>query len=680
MTLRWQPRLHPISQSLLVGAIGLAMTMPLASAAPSEAPPALQPLGDELPGELPPRQTLTVQKPAPARSMFEPESPTGEPVEPTPAESLGSDTLTSTPTTRYDQALTIHKVTIDGNRLIRADKIRESMRLTPGSLYSKKTLQEDLKRIYDLGYFTEKLKAIPISTKDGIVLRIEVQENAPVTGVNLEGNTILSDRELQEVFASQTGLPQNIGQLNESIEKIEQLYAEKGYILARVTDIHDDPDGTINLKINEGYVDKIHFVGNRKTKDFVIKNAIHLKEGELYNEEKLKADLKNLYASQTFSDVRRVITVSPEDPDKYNITIEMDEKKTGTISVGGGVDTATGLFGSVGYTDPNFLGRGQNVNATAAVGTGMLMRGDQVANARTYQFELGWSDPSLFETENALQAGAYGRDLASFNVPLAIERRIGSSLVWSRPLLSTKHMAFNLELKGENVNLRDAASTSTLNSYGISGDERDNMLKGGTYLMLSPTLAFDSRDDRFNPTTGWFNTVSVSGAGGLGADSYGVASANLRRYFKIKDGMTLALNAQTGQTLLGDMPEFNMFRMGGSWSVRGFQEGGIGTGGGFAMASAELRTKLPLFNKLSKKVPMLDTMQGVLFADAGTIFNESVSNKFFDRPGVGASVGVGLRVSIPGVGPVRVDYAVPIMGTENDSLLQRFNFGMGQKF
>lgn len=578
----------------------------------------------------------------------------------------------------YDQGLTIKKVSIEGNRLINEDKIRDSMVSRPGSLYSKRNLQHDLRRIYDLGYFTEKIKAVPIATNAGIHLRIEVEENAPVTGVNIEGNTIIKDEELQSIFAGQTGLPQNIGQLNESIEKIEKLYSDKGYVLARVKSIADDPDGVINLEVNEGSIEKVQFVGNRKTKDNVLKRMLLTRDGDIYNEKVLAEDLKRIYGTQSFSDVRRVITASPDNPDKYNLTIEVDEKKTGAISLGGGVDTATGLFGSVGYQDPNFLGRGQNMNVGMAVGSGVFIRGDAIANARTYQFDVGWSNPSMFESLNALSVNAYGRDMASFNVPLGVERRIGSEITWSRPLLSFKNMGASLSLKGENVSLRDGASRSALREFGITEEQRDNEMKGGTFLSLSPTIAYDTRDNRFNPTTGWLNTVSVSGAYGLSNDSYGTATANLRKYFKIRDGITLALNAQGGTSTFGDIPQFNMFRLGGAYDVRGYQYGGLGVGSGFMMGSAELRTKVPFLSNL-KSIPMMDTFSLAFFADAGKMLDQAASNKIFDRPGFGASIGAGIRVNIPGLGPIRVDYAIPIANRDS-RYIQRFNFGVGQKF
>ncbi len=596
---------------------------------------------------------------------------------PTPLSDFAPDEIRPARGKRYDQGLTITKVSIKGNRLIEGGLIREAMASRSGSLYSKRNLQRDLRRIYNMGYFTEKIKAVPIATNNGIHLRIEVEENAPVTGINIDGNTLINDEELQAIFAGQTGMPQNIGQLNESIEKIEKVYAKKGYVLARVKNISDDPDGVINLEVNEGEINDIHFIGNRKTKDYVVKRMMLTKKGDTYNEKVLTEDLKRVFSSQSFSDVRRVITVSPDDPDKYDLSIELDEKKTGAISMGGGVDTGTGLFGSVGYTDPNFRGRGENFTSIAAVGTGVIGRGDSLADARTYQFDVGWSTPSFRQTDNAISTNLYGRDMASINVPLGIERRIGTGVTWSRPIKSIKNTAFSLGLTGERVSLREGGTSSDLSDLGITG--RGTQLDGGTFINLSPTIAYDTRNNRFAPTKGQLSTLSLSGAYGVGGGSYGTVSANVRKYIKLHKNVTLALNAQGGSALIGDIPTFNMFRVGGSYSVRGFQEGGLGIGNGFLIGSAEVRTKLPLFGKL-KKIPFLDNLGAAFFLDAGKVVDQAkLTSGQFGHDGFGASAGAGLRLTIPGVGPVRIDYAIPIAGG-NSNFYRRFNFGVGQKF
>jgi outer membrane protein insertion porin family len=544
-------------------------------------------------------------------------------------------------------------------------------------LYKKSNLQSDLRGIYDMGYFTEKIRAVPIATRDGIHLRIEVEENAPVTGVLVEGNKIVSDAELMEIFSPQTGLPQNVKQLNDSIEKIEKIYAEKGYVLARVKEITDDPDGMINLEVNEGRIKNLYFVGNRKTKDYVVERMMSTKAGDVYNENVLTEDLKRVFGTQGFSDVRRVITANPDNPDEYDVTIELDEKKTGAISLGGGLDTGTGVFGSVGYTDPNFRGRGENFSSVASVGTGIIGRGDSLADARTYQFEVGWSTPSFRQTDNSVGVSLYGRDMASINVPLGIERRIGTNFTWSKPIKSFENTAFSLGFGGERVSLREGGTTSDLADLGVTG--RNSQLEGGTFLNVTPTIAFDTRDNRFNPTQGWLNTFSLTGAGGLDGSSYGTASANVRKFTEIRDGVVLALNAQAGSSVLGDIPTFNMFRLGGSYSVRGFREGGLGVGNGFLLGSAELRTKVPLWGKL-KEIPVLNTMTTAFFVDGGQLVDQaSLTGGEFEQDGFGASIGAGLRFNIPGVGPIRVDYALPVAGG-NDRYYRRLNFGVGQKF
>jgi outer membrane protein assembly factor BamA len=61
------------------------------------------------------------------------------------------------------------------------------------------------------------------------------------------------------------------------------------------------------------------------------------------------------------------------------------------------------------------------------------------------------------------------------------------------------------------------------------------------------------------------------------------------------------------------------------------------------------------------------------------LFGEADSNDIFNRPGYGISVGAGLRLNLPAVGPLRIDYAIPIGGNTGDHV-RNFNFGAGQKF
>lgn len=603
----------------------------------------------------------------------------------TPAEDIEPDALSSSKRRTYDEGITIKDIDISGNMLVPREKILEAMHTKKGTVFDRNALQQDLKAIYGMGYFTDKIKAVPEASPTGVKLRIEVEENIPVTGFNIVGNTVISTAELEQLFKDQTGLPQNIAQLNDAISKIEKLYGDKGYVLARVKKITDDPDGMVNIDINEGRIDKIKYVGNTKTKDFIIKRNMVTSENSIYNEKILKEDLKRIFGTQAFEDVRRVISASPDDPDKYVLTVEVDEKRTGSISLGGGVDTGSGIFGSLGYTNPNFLGRGQVVSAVVLAGSGVIRSDTDTVRKATVQFEGSFTEPRVANTLNSLQATAFGRDFASFQVPLAIERRIGGEIQWARPIKRFKNVAGSVSLGVENINLREGDAFGTALYYAASGvdiAERAQQLEGGTFLSIGPSLAYDTRDHRLNPTRGWYNTVKIKQSFGMGGDinQFGKVYANFRKYFPLGEKTTLALNFQAGSQIIGDIPEFSMFRMGGSYSIRGFREGNIGHGGQYLMGSAELRGPVPILSSI-KKIPLVDKIRGALFIDAGKLYNPAISNYIFDRPGYGISAGAGLRINIPGLGPIRIDYGYPLtkVGRYGDDG-GRFNFGFGEKF
>jgi outer membrane protein insertion porin family len=598
----------------------------------------------------------------------------------TTTESLeGSNTTDTSITANYDKRITVARIDILGNRLVPTDTILNALSLRPSMVYSKKRLQDDLTHIYELGYFTQKMKAKPRSTPDGVIVQIQVEENAPIRDVIVEGNTVLNKADVDTIFQPQLGMPQNLTKLNETIASLEKLYRDKGFVLARITDINPQPNGTLKLTVEEGIVDDIQIIGNRKTKPYVIKRALAIKKGHPYNETLMSDDLKRLYSMQSFEDVRRQLVPNPDVPDHYNIIVEIDEKRSAALNLGGGIDTVTGFFGSAGYSDPNFLGRGENFNVSVGVGSGVFNRDQRTqANRRMYQFDAGWSTPSLGESNVGMSINGFGREFASFNVPLTIERRVGGGTSISKAFESKPHWSGSLGLKTEFVEVQEAVNKSTYQALGISDTLRAEQLDKGTFVSLTPSLAYDTRDNLFNPNKGWLNTFSISPTLGLGSDSYATANVNLRKYVQVGNHLTVALNGQVASTALGTIHDFNAFRLGGAYSVRGYQEGGLGIGQGFALGSAELRIKPPLPAKL-KKNTFFDSLRLVAFMDAGSLIDESDINSILGRRGNGVSGGAGIRLNVPALGALRFDYAVPFSSTRSD-YRQSLMFGVGQKF
>ena len=123
------------------------------------------------------------------------------------------------------------------------------------------------------------------------------------------------------------------------------------------------------------------------------------------------------------------------------------------------------------------------------------------------------------------------------------------------------------------------------------------------------------------------------------------------------------------------MPEAYAFRLGGPYTVRGFNISGVGTGDAYMMASGELQTPLFFLDRI-KSAPFLNNVKAAFFVDAGRVFKESITDKIYDRPISAITMGIGLRVFIPGVGPLSMDYGIPITNP-GDNSRGYFTFGIG---
>lgn len=580
-----------------------------------------------------------------------------------------------------DEAIYIKNIEIEGTNVIKPEYVLNRIQLQRGDEYSRDLIQNDLKNIYKTGFFTDRMKAIPLQNPDGsITLRIVLEENTPVTDFTIEGNSVISNDEILSFLMSMEGKPQNIDDINNAIQKIQDYYTSKGYILARIDSIYDDPDGTLNIHINEGEINKILISGNEKTKNYVIARNILTEAGTIYNENQIREDLVRLYATQTFKDVKRDIEPSEEYPGKYDVIIQVQEQRTATISIGGGLDSATGIFGSAGISDNNFRGLNQRVGLNVLAGSGVILNDSSIINTLNFQTELSFFEPYFLNADNSLMGKIFFRDFGSYQIPLAIERRFGAEATVAHKIKSNKNLKSTLSLGFENVNVREGdydKISGLYNAHGIDISQRARQLEGGTFLSLSPGLIYDTRDTVLNPRNGvlanlrFDEALNVSGF----ENSYGKLTGSVKKYVPVGKKSSLSFLARAGGKTWGEMPEVMAYRLGGPYSIRGFQMSGVGTGDAFVMGSAELATPIPLLDKL--KFQFLDNVRMTFFVDAGKIFNPTVTNIIYDRPMQAITAGVGLKVYIPGMGPLSVDYGIPLTNSGGSNSQGYFTFGVG---
>ncbi len=615
------------------------------------------------------------------------------------------------PTLIPETPLTVDTIKVEGNRLVDTEDILQVVKTKPGDRFDRDAVMQDLKAINNLGYFDERnLQVVPELNGGGVLLKIRVQENAPITQFAFSGNKVIGSEEIAKTFIEQLGKPQNLSALSSAIDKVEQTYHERGYVLARVTDVKNDPDGTIGLTINEGEIEKVEIAGNKKTKDFIIRQAIKIKPGMVYNERQLTADLRKLYANGYFQDIRRSLMPSTDNPDKYVLKVEVDEKRSGSVGLGGGFDTIAGPFGSFNIADNNFRGRGETLSFNSQVGTGMfgsisntLNNGGTgfVPNQRTYQVQADYIVPNLMGTDTNMTVSGFGRDMGSFMIQQSMQRTLGGSVTFTKKL--GHHFNLNLGLIGENTGLRDVSglfasqnivgsmmnrslsdglASTPLQAYNLASGVRQTQLTGGTFATVSPSISYDTRDAYIDPTTGTLLRLSASPSLGLAAASFAKFGASASKFIKINESTTLATNVQAGAAL-GNMPQFAQFYMGGWNGVRGYRSfTDLGTGTSMLMTTAEVRTRLPFLHGSTNKVAkMVDQhFKAVFFFDAGQVNGNSLTNTLLSRSMLGASVGVGIRVKVPMLGMIRLDYGFPLISSVLGGYTPRLTVGFGEKF
>lgn len=577
---------------------------------------------------------------------------------------------------------TIKNIEFYGLNSIPPQELLEKMQMKQGSEYTRSKMQSDLKTIYETGYFTEKMKAIPSVNGDGTVsIKIVVEENIPVKDFTIEGNTVIPTEDILATFNGMKGKPQNISLINQAIAQIQDLYSSKGYILARVDSVTDDPDGTINVSIKEGIIDKIMIEGNEKTKDYIVARNILTEPGMIYNENLIKEDLVRLYATQAFKDVTREIEPSEDVPDAYDITIKIQEQRTASISVGGGLDTVTGLFGSMGISENNFRGRCERLSLTGLVGTGVILNDSSVKDHMNIQAELSYFKPYFYNADTSLNTRLFFRDFGSYQVPLAVERRYGGEVTIAHKLKINRHANATFSVGAENISVKEGdfnGISALYNRYNIPISERAKQLEGGLFLSLSPALLYDTRDSATVTRHGTMASLRFDENLGLnGFDkTNGKLTGMIKQYIPVAKKSSLSFTVKGGGAIHGDIPEVMAYRLGGPYTVRGFKMSGVGTGNAFIMGSAEFATPIPFLDRT--RIAFLNNLRFTVWADAGKVFDGTISNKLYDRPEYAVSAGIGLKVFIPGMGPLSVDYGIPLTNPGNNgSKNGYFTFGVG---
>ncbi|MCT7962587.1 BamA/TamA family outer membrane protein [Laspinema sp. D1] len=593
----------------------------------------------------------------------------------------------SQPAPQAEPQVLVAEVVVSGVEGRLEDEVYRVISLRPGQTTTRSQLQQDINAIFATGYFSN-VRAEPQDTPLGVRVTFVVESNPVLNGVEVRGNQVLPQEVIDEIFAEQYGDILNLRDFQEGIKQLNEWYQQNGYVLAQVIDTPQvAADGTVILEVAEGVVEsiEIQFINEEgelvdaegqpirgRTKEYIVTRELELEPGEVFNRQTIERDLQRVFGLGIFEDVQ--ISLNPgQNPRNVVVVVNVLERSTGSIAAGAGISSASGLFGTLSVQEQNLFGRNLKLGTELQIGQ------------REVLFDVNFTDPWIagWESRTSYTVNLFRRRSISFifdggdpEIELPDDGgrprilRFGGGLTFSRPL--DNGWRASLGTQYQRISTRDddgdiARTDEAGNDLSFSGDGKDDLFT----FQLSGTR--DLRDSALQPTSGSVLRVSTEQSVpiGLGSIFFNRLRASYNYYIPInlirfsEGPQTFALSVQGG-TVLGDLPPYEAFSLGGTTTVRGYDEGAVGTGRSFVQGSAEYR------------FPIYSVVGGALFFDAATDFGTGGDvpgrpAEVRNKPGSGFGYGLGIRVQSP-LGPIRVDFAL------NDDGGSRFHFGLGERF
>ncbi len=650
----------------------------------------------------------------------------------------------------------------------------DAMLIRPGSKVTSEEVKKDLDRIYSTGWFSGA-KIESLQSALGVQLLIKVEPNPILNKINITPiKRKLSNTKLNEIFNDDYGKTLNLNTLQIRIKEIKNWYNNNGYSLARIYGpSRVTKEGIVGLNIQEGYIAgiEINFIdedGNTedekgrlirgKTKKWVIERELITKVGDIFNRNKLESDIKRLYSTSLFNDVKVTLKPLKSETGKIIISLGITEQRTGSLTGGLGYSGAQGVFGQIGLQESNLVGRSWSSNMNLTYGEyGALLnlslydpwiKNDKHRTSFRTSLYLSREVPQEFRSQDGgsirgvidkyeapnslisydtnqshkldlnnnntlIETGPFTNlSSAQLSAPQfswfdyegdsIVLERTGGGFSFARPLNGgqpLKKVPWSVLIGANFQKVKPIDYAGDKRPYGVASTnfkegkvpENEvicvayNCSTENTLISLKSAITYNNLDNSRNPTSGDYLNIGSEQFISLGENSptFNRSRVSYSRFYPVnllkfhKDcrpkpgeksdcSQSIGFQAKIG-TIIGELPPYEAFCLGGTSSVRGWNSCDLGVARNYGEVTAEYR------------FPIWRLVSGALFVDAGSDFG-SQSNvpgkpgKILEKPGSGFSVGPGAVINTP-VGPIRIEAA-----TQDLSGNWRYNIGIGWKF
>ena len=462
----------------------------------------------------------------------------------------------------------------------------------------------------------------------------------------------------------ENGKRYDIRKLEESLLAVTNKLGDLGYAFVNVTPdvVTNSENATLDVRIiidqaRKNYVERIEIIDNSRTADFVVRREMQLVEGDAYNQVKLQNSIRNIQNLGFFSDVS-VKSRPGTSSDQTIIEIDVEEQSTGSLTFGVGYSSIDKSSVSLGIDEKNFLGTGRAVSF-----------GANVSNSKS-NFNLSLTEPFFLNRNLSASTNVFQNKTKGTSVTVD-KRGVGFGLGFRAANDIYHRLAYNLiESK------TDETSSSSSSSTGENGEK---LLSSA----VSYRLGIEKRDNRFDPSDGYFAEISETFSG-IGGDVTYLKTVLRGAYYKpiSFERFVLGARLETGHVSgLGDnVTQSNRFLLGGN-KVRGFDGSGIGprdsTSNGAVGGNQYYAGSFDVISNTGLNPDL--GMRWTLFADYGsawgTDFPTGVDGAEDDS--MRQSIGFGILWDTA-IGPLSFYWADPISKQPYDDL-REFQFTIGTR-
>lgn len=482
----------------------------------------------------------------------------------------------------------------------------------------------------------------------------------------VEGVDAAEFEAVQKIRAGQTYSPLLI---DNNITRMETLALKKGLNFIRV-----EPRITRNergqvvdvefaiLRGEKIFVERIDIEGNTTTLDQVIRRQFRSVEGDPFNPREIRQAAERIRALGFFANAD-VNADQGSAPDQVVVKVGVEEQPTGSLSFGATYSVSSGVGFNIGFSEKNFLGRGQALSLNISTAS---------SNQNS---SFSFTEPALLGRDLSFTVGGYYRTSES-DFSLYDTRNIGFSTGIGFPL--GEQSSLDLRITASEDRLFNYTGTSAI----IAAEEAQGAL---TTLSLGYTYEYDNRITGLNPKGGILLRFGQDYAGIGGDTDYikttALAVAETR---VMNEEVTLRAIFEGGAiTSLGDNQTRVTDRFFGNGKIRGFEPNGIGPRdgtdlaealGGNVFAVARFEADFPL------GLPEEYGITGGAFFDVGSVFSldntggGAVDDSFNPR----ATIGLSVFWTTP-IGPLRFNFSRAVKKEDYDKE-QTFDLTISTKF